>query len=323
MISIDSSFYYNFSLSFYSLFILYLSLRRLIDLEAAACTSSLHLLWTMGGKEREDLGSKCLAGLNVISWSSLSMMDGNGANNSNHTYDVRNSNDSNMKVSNGTNINNYDSSNNCNNNSSNNNNNNNNSSSNYDQYHNNDNNNNNDNKISSNYNNSDNNTRNNNNKLKSDNAESILVLSRPYKKELDTDRLVKGDRVLISVERDITLKTIHGKKWCQNTEALGIMENSKMKSANLVNNLPKNSSLCDDIEDLCYSSSSSRGPSGIDMGCSNDDRNIINTSSTSDNTTHRNGLASIEPNVAVGQILKVTETEVHITLKSKPRRLLR
>ena len=280
MISIDSSFYYNFSLSFYSLFILYLSLRRLIDLEAAACTSSLHLLWTMGGKEREDLGSKCLAGLNVISWSSLSMMDGNGANNSNHTYDVRNSNDSNMKVSNGTNINNYDSSNNCNNNSSNNNNNNNNSSSNYDQYHNNDNNNNNDNKISSNYNNSDNNTRNNNNKLKSDNAESILVLSRPYKKELDTDRLVKGDRVLISVERDITLKTIHGKKWCQNTEALGIMENSKMNSANLVNNLPKNSSLCDDIEDLCYSSSSSRGPSGIDMGCSNDDRNIINTSST-------------------------------------------
>ena len=135
MISIDSSFYYNFSLSFYSLFILYLSLRRLIDLEAAACTSSLHLLWTMGGKEREDLGSKCLAGLNVISWSSLSMMDSNGANNSNHTYDVRNSNDSNMKVSNGTNINNYDSSNINDNNNSSNNNNNNNSSSNYDIYH--------------------------------------------------------------------------------------------------------------------------------------------------------------------------------------------
>ena len=28
----------------------------------------MHLLWSMGGKEREALGSKCIAGLQVVSW---------------------------------------------------------------------------------------------------------------------------------------------------------------------------------------------------------------------------------------------------------------
>ena len=250
----------------------------------------------MGGKEREDLGSKCLAGLNVLSWSCHSMIDCDSARNRNHTDDRRHSNNSNVNVSNGTINSNYDSYNHNNDNN---------------HYKNNHNYNNNDNSDNNN-NNNDNNTRNYCKKSKSDDAESVLVLSRPYKKEFDTNRFVKGDRVLISVERDNKLKQIQEKKTCQNTEPSGIMAKSKINTVNLEKIYPLGSLLCDDIEDIgCGTNKQS---SRTDLGYSNDNRNNIKAPHTTDNTTHRNGLAFIEPNVAVGQILQVTETEVHITL---------
>ena len=243
----------------------------------------------MGGKEREDLGSKCLAGLNVLSWSCHSMIDCDSARNRNHTNDRRHSNNSNVNVSNVINNSNHDNYNNDNNHYKNNHN-----------YNNNDN--------SDNNNNNDNNTRNYCNKSKSDDAESVLVLSRPYKKVFDRSRFVKGDRVLISVERNNKLKQIQEKKTCQNTEPSGIMAKSKINTVNLEKISPLSSFLCDDIEDIgCRSNKPSSSP---DLGYSNDNRNNIKAPHTTDNTIHRNGLAFIEPNVAVGQILQVTEIKL-------------
>ena len=52
----------------------------MIDLEASASSSQLHLLWTIGGKEREALGSKCLSGLQMISCYSTDKNDKNDKN---------------------------------------------------------------------------------------------------------------------------------------------------------------------------------------------------------------------------------------------------
>ena len=299
----------------------------MIDLEAAASTSSLHLLWTIQGREREALGSKCLAGLNVTScYPNIQKVE------SDDCYDsARNGNDHDYYY------NNNDNSNSNNNND--------------------DNNNNNNNKNKNNDNNNDS-SRNDSSKLKiyTNEEEHILVLSRPFRKELGpgSDQLVKGDRVLISLERDENKNRNRNKKRKQDSDPtkrfLKNTENSDNKKYlnidknDLQRNLSRNVLQCNDIEDIHRDSSSMPRTFAIssavgaevevevesDYYQSNRKSNRADdevkekiAQCTSHNTTHSTGLTFIEPNVAVGQILKITETEVHITLRARPKRLFR
>ena len=315
------SFYSPTCLSCFSIFFIF----RLIDLEAAASTSSLHLLWTIQGREREALGSKCLAGLNVTScYPNIQKIE------SDDCYDsARNGNDHDYYYNNNDNSN-------SNNNNDNNNNNNKNE--------------NNDNNYDS--------SRNDSSKLKiyTNEEEHILVLSRPFRKELGpgSDQLVKGDRVLISLERDENKNRNRNKKRKQDSDPtkrfLKNTENSDNKKYlnidknDLERNLSRNVLQCNDIEDFHRDSSSMPRTFASAVGAevevevevesdyyqSNRKSNRADdevkekiAQCTSHNTTHSTGLTFIEPNVAVGQILKITETEVHITLRARPKRLFR
>ena len=266
---------------------------RLISLEASATSSSLYLLWTVSGAEREQMGSKCLAGLQIVTCKS-SKKDQINQNIGGNNYHGNSHHNDNMN----------------NNNSSNNNNNSNHTSKNIKNF-----------------------------SLFStpttpstDTEEHILVLKRPQKDDesdvppddrngarngaqggdgsssppTPTDRLVKGDRVLISLEReDVCGSELYG--------------NKKVGSVRSVRSVQANGIGCGDIEDISskiyYTNNT------------NHTNNTSNPNTTSHfdscSSTRRDGLSPIEPNLAAGQVSFISLTEIHVSLKRSPKRLLR
>jgi hypothetical protein len=173
---------------------------RLIDLEAAATSSSMHLLWSIGGEEREALGSKCLAGLQVVSW---------GLCEEGQRTDSKNV------------------------------------------------------------------------------EEHFIVFKRPEierreGREEVADKVVKGDRMILSIEVGRRSGGCVGSK----TFALPVGQSAPH-------------GVCGDIEDL--GSDTPHSSSSCSSSC--------------------NGL--IEPNIATGQVVRVTRSEVHVSLRQRPRRLIR
>jgi hypothetical protein len=122
--------------------------------------------------------------------------------------------------------------------------------------------------------------------------EHILIFKR-IPKNLEDDvgeKFNLGDRVIISLEKE-------------NLPQRGSTKpDTKQK-------IEKNhSTLSTDIEDLGSVNPHSRISSGSDAGVGSGDESSSYL---------------VEPNVVTGQILKLTPTAVHITLKERPRRLLR
>lgn len=159
----------------------------------------MHLLWSMGGEEREALGSKCLAGLQLVSW---------GLCEDGQKTDSKNT------------------------------------------------------------------------------EEYVIVFQRPEierreGREEVADKVVKGDRMILSLEMD---RRRGGGVGSPKTSALPVGQVGAH-------------SVCGDIEDLgsdTAHSSSSSSSSGL-----------------------------VEPNIATGQVVKVTRYEVHLSLRQRPRRLIR
>jgi hypothetical protein len=162
----------------------------------------MHLLWSMGGEEREALGSKCLAGLQLVSW---------GLCEDGQKTDSKNT------------------------------------------------------------------------------EEYVIVFQRPEierreGREEVADKVVRGDRMILSLEMD---RRRGGGVGSSKTSALPVGQVGAH-------------SVCGDIEDL-----------GSDTA----------HSSSSGGSSSSSGL--VEPNIATGQVVKVTRYEVHLSLRQRPRRLIR
>ena len=245
---------------------------RLIDTEAAAISSSTHLLWSMGGKEREALGSKCIAGLQVMSCaraqisndvnsdrnSNSSSSGGRGGDRGGSSYDSNNS-DSNRRKSDGSGGN----------------------------------------KISVTVNsNSIREQHSSSSSSIGSKEEHILIFKRPLKKSVDDagEKFITGDRVIISLEMDS-----RPFRACKNPPT-----GDKSVSTQSTHSV--------DIEDLGSTNKNSRicsssGPSS--------------SSSASMESDDLSAPYLVEPHIITGQIVKLSFTAIHISVKERPRRFLR
>lgn len=250
---------------------------RLIDTEAAAISSSTHLLWSMGGRERESQGSKCIAGLQIMSCARVDSNDasssssgigsGGGGSSNSSSSDSRggrgsygmNDSDSSRRNSDGVDCN----------------------------------------KMGGTGNSNFTREKGSNSSGSSGSIgskqEHILIFKRPSKYLEDDvgEKFNLGDRVIISLEKE----SLH-----QRPQRGFIKPDDKQK----IENYHSNPSI--DIEDLGSVNPHSRISSGSDA--------VVGSSDVSASYL-------VEPNVVTGQILKLTPTAVHITLKERPRRLLR
>lgn len=253
---------------------------RLIDTEAAAISSSTHLLWSMGGKEREALGSKCIAGLQVMSCAraqisndansdrnsnsdSSSSSGGRGGDGGGSIYDSNNS-DSNRRKSDGSGNN----------------------------------------KMSGTVNS--NSIREQGSRSSSSSSsvgskeEHILIFKRPLEKSDDDagEKFTTGDRVIISLEMD--------------NRPFRACKNPPIKEQSVSNQSTHSA----DIEDLGSKNKNSRICSGPSSSSS---------SSSSASTDSDDSLAPylVEPHIITGQIIKISLTAIHISVRERPRRFLR
>ena len=182
------------------------------------------------------------------------------------------------------------------------------------------------------------------------NSEHILVLTRAYGMDPKLTRLLKGDRVLISLEKSQPIQREYGKS--ENQKKINSKDSQNIQANSVLGNVPENVvgnvPQCGDIEDLThkenYQHSSGHNNTHNTHTTHNNNNNNNNNNSNSNthnnthNSTHNNthnnnnsthsaahstGLALIEPNLAVGQISYLSDEEVHITLKSRPRRLIK
>jgi hypothetical protein len=247
---------------------------RLIDTEAAAISSSTHLLWSMGGRERESQGSKCIAGLQIISCARVDSSDASSSSSGIGSGDSRGgrgsygTNDSDSSRGNsegvdcnkmgGTGTNNFTR------------------------------------EISSSSSSNSNSSSNSSGSIGSK-REHILIFKRipKYFEDDVGEKFNLGDRVIISLEKE---------NLPQRPQRGFIKPDMKQKIER------NHSTLSVDIEDLGSVNPHSRISSGSDAG--------VGSGDVSESRL-------VEPNVVTGQILKLAPTAVHITLKERPRRLLR
>jgi hypothetical protein len=115
--------------------------------------------------------------------------------------------------------------------------------------------------------------------------EHIVVFKRPEierreGREEVADKVVKGDRMILSLEVDRRRGGCVGSK----TFALPVGQSAPH-------------GVCGDIEDL--------------------------GSDTPHSSNGSSGSGLIEPNIATGQVVRVTRSEVHVSLRQRPRRLIR
>lgn len=257
---------------------------RLIDTEAAAISSSTHLLWSMGGRERESQGSKCIAGLQIMSCARMDSSDACSSSGSGSSS-RRSSSSSGSSCSSGSGSDNRGG------------------------------------RGSYGMNDSDSSRRNNDavgcNKMggtgnsyparekgsnSSGNSGSIgskqghILIFKRLLKNLEDDvgeKFNLGDRVIISLEKE---------NLAQRSQRGFIQPDIKQKIEN------DRATVNIDIEDLGSVNPHFRIGSGSDSGVGSGDESPSYL---------------VEPNVVTGQILKLTPTAVLITLKERPRRLLR
>lgn len=117
--------------------------------------------------------------------------------------------------------------------------------------------------------------------------EHVVIFMRPKRERREgreeiADKVVKGDRMILSLEVDR-----------RRVNRVGSAGTSDLPVGQSAPN-----GVCGDIEDLGSGASYSSSGSG-------------------------NGSGLIEPNIATGQVVKVTRSEVHVSLRQRPRRLIR